>query len=107
MVSLGISAVGCRMGYWHAEAKKDCWACLRSHRKLAGGGRDWILRLLNPNAVPGAGSPACTRVTLAKVHFPSAGVVGQESTGQPWSTPGSAQDALVVAMCPTWNQLHA
>lgn len=37
MLSLGILALGCRMGYWHAEAKKGCWACLRSHRKLAGG----------------------------------------------------------------------
>lgn len=37
MVSLGILARGCRIGYWHAEAKKGCWVCLGSHRKLAGG----------------------------------------------------------------------
>lgn len=57
--------------------------------------------------MPGAGSQAYTQMTLVKVCFPSAGVVGQESTSQAWSTPSGAQDALGVAVCPTWNQLGA
>lgn len=41
--------------------------------------RGWILYLLNPTVVPGAGCQACRHVALIKVQFPSAEAVGQES----------------------------
>jgi len=106
MVSLGILALGCRTGYWHAETEKGCWACLRSHRKLAGGQE---LDSLSPQSHYGPWS------RMPSLHWddPCQSPLSQCWGGWPGEHqpalehPGSVQGASGVAVCPTWNQLTA
>lgn len=107
MVSLGISSLGCRTGCWHAEAQKGCWACLRSHKKLAGAQG---LGSVSPQSHYSARS--------RKPSLPSAdpcqgqlsqcrGGLARGAPASPGAPPGSARDVLRVAVCPSWHQLSA